>query len=647
MPELNLTQAYSSTAESIQNFFDRTEEGLVIPAFQREYTWEQDNVNQLFDDLIQGIGELVDEQGDKAFSFLGTAILVQPEGAPDLSIVDEERTRPTNTLIVVDGQQRVSTIGLLAIQIVEKLKTLRANLPDDHPYSLLTSHCKDIIEALARLYSVEVKRDAQPPSKPKIIRQGQDRWTYSGGDQSYNSPVSHYVARYIREGDSGIARDSINHAAGTRVLNNSDLISEWLNRICDVERQSGGLDDLGHQLPSNDLITTDRVQRYVLGYSNNDLRETLTSLDGTQSEHLGTATAMYRIFLLSYYLLRRCVVNRLQPSQEEWGFDMFQALNATGTPLTAIETFLPQIMQAERSVGIEWSEAPSRILFNDVDDLFENITSNVAKTRRTNELLRTFALVHSGHKLADKFSAQRRWVTREYEQQRTSIQDRREFLQYMARVTQFFRLGWYMEDCADDDYIPGLATHEEGALASFLVQYLRDANSLLSASILSRMFSHANADSQATSEFVNATMACAGFFTLWRSARSTSGLDDIYRRFFTGSPQPIPVAAHNWINEPDLVSAATLKDYLSAALVEAGIGNKDGWMQASERGLRYAEVQRICRFMLFLSGHDRVADETAPGLTKAGTQNVFPMLSRKRWLATDWSSPRKLVQLEC
>ena len=33
-----------------------------------------------------------------------------------------------------------------------------------------------------------------------------------------------------------------------------------------------------------------------------------------------------------------------------------------------------------------------------------------------------------------------------------------------------------------------------------------------------------------------------------------------------------------------------------------------------------------------------MADETVPGLTKAGTQNVFPMLSRKRWLATDHKS---------
>ena len=58
---------------------------------------------------------------------------------------------------------------------------------------------------------------------------------------------------------------------------------------------------------------------------------------------------------------------------------MFQALNATGTPITALETFLPQVMQAERSNSLEWNEAPSRASFVDIDDLFESITSNVRK----------------------------------------------------------------------------------------------------------------------------------------------------------------------------------------------------------------------------------------------------------------------------
>ena len=636
MPTPNLSQEYISTAESIHNFFDRAEEGLVIPAYQREYTWEKDNINQLFDDLLHGVYELIDDKGDNAFSFLGTAILVQPEQAQNLSVVDEERTRPTSIFVVVDGQQRISTIGLLAIQITEKLKTLSASLPDGHPYSILKSQCSDTIDMLAKLYTVEIKRDSQPPNKPKIIRQGQDKWTYNGDDNLYGSPVARYVAHYIRERNSECARSSILDIAGTRVLKNTDLIAKWLSRFCETEEQNSDLVELDQQLVSNDKITTDRIQRYILGYADNDLRTMLT--DENHSMSINQATSTYRIILLSHYLLRRCGINRLQLSREEWGFDLFQALNATGTPLTALETFLPQIMQAESSAGIEWNEAPSHTYFDVINNLFEGVTSNVAKTRRTNELLRSFALVFNGRKLPDKFSVQRRWITREYEQNRSSISDKRAFLQYMAHVAQFFRLGWYMENCVDEDYIPGLEEHPEGALSTLLVQYLRDANSRMSAPILARFYSQAIHDPDRLGDFVKAAQICAAFFTLWRSARSTSGLDNIYRRFFTGSTSPVHVAAFNWMATPASISADSLSEYLSGVLLDAGIGSKDGWMQASANVLRYTEVQKICRFMLFVSGHDRVADETAPGLTKEGTQNVFPMLSRKRWQATDHKS---------
>ena len=537
---------------------------------------------------------------------------------------------------MVDGQQRISTIGLLAIQITEKLKTLSASLPNEHPYSILTSQCSDTIDTLEKLYSVEVKRDSQPPNKPKIIRQDQDRWTYNGDDDFYVSPVSCYVAHYIRERDSALARTSIHDTAGTRVIKNTDLIAKWLTCFCGTEERDDGLVELDQQLLSNDAITTDRIQQHILGYVDHDLRAMLTGENG--SIPVNEATCTYRVLLLSYYLLRRCGINRLQLSREEWGFDLFQSLNATGTPLTALETFLPQIMQAESSAGVEWSEAPSHKSFDTIADLFEDVTNDVAKTSRTNELLRSFALVLKGCKLSNKFSVQRRWITREYEQNRSSISAKRVFLQHMAHVAQFFRLGWYMENYVDEDYIPSLEEHHEGALSSFLVQYLKDANSRMSAPILARFYSQAIRESDQLSEFVRATQVCAAFFTLWRSARSTSGLDNIYRRFFTGSTSPVHVAASNWMEAPTPISADSLRDYLSGALLEAGIGSKNDWMQASAQVLRFTEVQKICRFILFVSGHDRVADETAPGLTKEGTQNVFPMLSRKQWNATDHKS---------
>ena len=65
MPTLNLSNSYNSTGESIFDLFDSSELGYFVPLYQREYTWEEDNINQLFDDLLSGIEELCDPDGDE------------------------------------------------------------------------------------------------------------------------------------------------------------------------------------------------------------------------------------------------------------------------------------------------------------------------------------------------------------------------------------------------------------------------------------------------------------------------------------------------------------------------------------------------------------------------------------------------------
>ena len=52
MPQTNLEKAYSSRGQSVRDFFSSHEQGFLVPRYQREYTWEEENVTQLFDDLV-------------------------------------------------------------------------------------------------------------------------------------------------------------------------------------------------------------------------------------------------------------------------------------------------------------------------------------------------------------------------------------------------------------------------------------------------------------------------------------------------------------------------------------------------------------------------------------------------------------------
>ena len=193
MTEINLNKEFGSSGESIQDLFDSTEEGFFVPLYQREYTWEEDNINQLFDDLVLGTRELV--ENDNATTFLGTTILADIKDKKRTVKVGEHRAQPTAVQLVIDGQQRISTLSLISIQLIVRLNCLLKGLPNKAPYSDLHNNSNNVIGKLRKLHTIELGKGANPPNKPKIIREREDRWTYDGGDDAYASPVARFIAQ--------------------------------------------------------------------------------------------------------------------------------------------------------------------------------------------------------------------------------------------------------------------------------------------------------------------------------------------------------------------------------------------------------------------------------------------------------------------
>ena len=67
---------------------------LAVPAHQRPYAWQEENVTALWDDLVRA--ELEEPDG----YFLGQLVL-------------GDATAPDNTHKVIDGQQRLATVSLI------------------------------------------------------------------------------------------------------------------------------------------------------------------------------------------------------------------------------------------------------------------------------------------------------------------------------------------------------------------------------------------------------------------------------------------------------------------------------------------------------------------------------------------------------
>ena len=86
-------------------YMQGTNKRFVIPVYQRNYEWKKENCKQLFDDLVKI------KNHQRKSHFFGSIVSVHnPEG------VDEE-------LLIIDGQQRLTTVSLLLLAMYHLIKS--------------------------------------------------------------------------------------------------------------------------------------------------------------------------------------------------------------------------------------------------------------------------------------------------------------------------------------------------------------------------------------------------------------------------------------------------------------------------------------------------------------------------------------------
>lgn len=90
-------------------FLEQGSFSFVIPVYQRNYDWSLEQCNQLIHDL-----EVIIESGLKSY-FLGSLVYISEAQSVSLSSV--------NKILIIDGQQRITTITLLLIAIANKIES--------------------------------------------------------------------------------------------------------------------------------------------------------------------------------------------------------------------------------------------------------------------------------------------------------------------------------------------------------------------------------------------------------------------------------------------------------------------------------------------------------------------------------------------
>ncbi|GAA9244311.1 DUF262 domain-containing protein [Helicobacter pylori] len=98
-----------ATQSTINDFFALTGTIFSIPVYQRNYTWEEENCEKLLQDIVS-ISQ------NKKTHFMGSITYI-------LHLIDDEKSlRQLQEFVIIDGQQRITTIMLLLKAIETKIQ---------------------------------------------------------------------------------------------------------------------------------------------------------------------------------------------------------------------------------------------------------------------------------------------------------------------------------------------------------------------------------------------------------------------------------------------------------------------------------------------------------------------------------------------
>ena len=628
---------FKAEASSVQETLN-TDMGVAsfrIPIYQREYSWDEENIERILDDIREGIQEL--EQTKDSISFIGTMILVDEEN-------QKEKSFRGKSLSIVDGQQRLTTLLLLCCIIFLKLRAFEkesATWPND----VLTFVMKSEMQLLtAQLFSCSVGRPSGPATTnlydnfPRIVRQEVDVRASTPSVAKYKSLIADYIFQFcdyvlgqsknefhFNPGQGGQARETFEkriRLIDTYLINLATENENGLPRAVDFIKKSNYRQALFPELQQNDEIIHD-VIKIIKQYPDHPSESAL------------------RLIAFGNFLIHRVAITRVIADEERFAFAIFEALNTTGEPLTAVETFKPMVIQFENSREKKYIDSPSHHAFDLIEAHVRTYPNYDDQQRESRELVVLLALLISGEKVAFHLSTQRHYLRKTY-QAATQVEAKRRITQALADLSEYRRLFW-----SSDTLPTQLMEHSDKEIALFCLDFIRNLKNSLAIPVLVRYWK-ASLELGNFDNFVLAVKAVTAFLVLRRAATGgTRGIDSDYRNLManggrTKEDGQEPLSLGILYEEKPLIDVDTLKKYLISYLKNPSlkIQNKESWVKrVSQQPLYSSGPASLSKFILLVAAHNSVSQSEKKYLLKKDKPHPGrDFLNLNRWRAEELST---------
>lgn len=636
-----MSQPFTHSADSLQSFFSQPGRGFYIPYYQRNYSWDDENAEKLVTDIFSGIKRTLAKPDNSIF--LGTVIL-HDEKNVTLGTHTDTPNLLTKVSNVVDGQQRITSIAMLACvlsnSISDAVTQLKSYSSLANEFAVLADELDNEQPEIREFFSVEIKKNgAAPRYKPLIIRAGDvtsnpvsDQWTLSGVVRDfYRSNTSAFLSQFI----AGVPLANIN--TDDRV---GSVIEVFQSQI---DSEINGADfALARRLFEANGAASGSLLNFM-AYPPNLLN--------IQSLPPNAQSAFYGGMLLlaaCFFLRNSCYLVVIECLDLGLAFDMFQSLNATGTPLTAFEVFKPMIVRT-------WAANYAMAIKPEVDRIdrvFETERTASGKEELTDKVIVSSALIYNGEVISKRFSDERDWLSNTLPQPLTSlakdfvvcIADQAEYCMHFIqprrspRNAQTFGLVSRLQGL-------GLST-VQADISAFCIFFLRDAGHQFAHSVLSIFYAkllraQGNTATVAgvATEFQSVCMATAAFFTLWMGVPQGRFPDSDYRQLFQSPTANMSVATGASNQNEAFVKSAFRNALAAHGIYDATnvAAARQLWVDQAKGSPWYAR-KAVCRFALFVAFHDAAPDlaRGSEGLFTNGMPNSANFLNCRAWHASEY-----------
>lgn len=257
-------------ATTLLGFFEENQNNqFVIPIYQRLYSWEKEQCKQLWDDIIK-IGGNDKMNGH----FIGSILYVR---------VDDTHSSP---LLIIDGQQRLTTITLLFIALRDHLNDevkrkeiesylINSDKDGDKKFRLILSESdKDTLLSL-------IDKDRRKPSEPslKIVENFKlfEKWIRKNTDKletifkGLEKLMIVWIALKKEKDDPQLIFESMN-SKGIE-LTQADLIRNYIIMETEVKKQEGFYNQYWRAMEENFKQNEKLFNRFVRHYLTIKTRE--------------------------------------------------------------------------------------------------------------------------------------------------------------------------------------------------------------------------------------------------------------------------------------------------------------------------------------------------------------------------------------